>query len=303
MEENQKNPLVTAIIPVYNGEEFVADAIRSVLGQTYEGVECLVVDDGSKDNTASVVRGFGESVRYIHKANGGVASARNRGAAEARGRYIAFLDADDVWLPHKLERQMSLLLKRTELGLTYSGVYIVDEKLRKTGEVAPPGGSVALRNTLLLELPVMMISMTAVLPIGAFNAVGGFNERLSTSADTDFACRVACKFPVEAIDEPLALYRQHGSQMHLNARAMEHDMLLIFEEMFKGQQLPGDVSKLRGRAYANLFMTMAATSFHSGSYGRFLSYLMKAASHHPARAFALLWQRIHRRRDMTVGYA
>lgn len=303
MEDNQNNPLVSAIIPVYNGEAFVAEAISSVLEQTYPAVECLVIDDGSTDNTAAVIREFGDRVRYIHKPNGGVASARNLGAASARGRYIAFLDADDIWLPFKLERQMKLLVSRPDLGLTYSGVTMVDEKLRKLGEVMPPAPDVALRNSLLLELPVMMISMTAVLPLEAFRAVNGFDERLSTSADTYFACRLAREFPVECIEEPLALYRQHGAQMHLNARAMEHDMLFILEEMFEKGGLPDELMKLRSRAYANLHMTLAAAAFHSGSRGRFLSYLMKAMSYHPPRAASLLWQRIRRGPGMTVGYA
>ena len=110
-------PLISAVIPVYNGEAFVADAIRSVLAQTYPRVECVVVDDGSHDRTAEVIRSFGDVVRYLWKPTGGVASARNAGVSAARGEYVAFVDADDTWLPEKLDRQMGLLRERPDCGL------------------------------------------------------------------------------------------------------------------------------------------------------------------------------------------
>ena len=101
-----ERPTISVVIPAYNGEKFVANAIRSALAQTYPPLEIIVVDDGSKDGTVGVIAGFPAPVCLLRQSNGGPASARNHGIREAKGDWIALLDADDTWLPHKLERQI-----------------------------------------------------------------------------------------------------------------------------------------------------------------------------------------------------
>src|SRR5262245_19101881 len=100
-------PNVSVIIPAYNAEAFIADTIRSVLAQTYQDFEVIVVDDGSRDGTAKALQPFESRVRLHTQANAGVATARNTGVGLATGTFIAFLDADDLWLPHKLEQQLT----------------------------------------------------------------------------------------------------------------------------------------------------------------------------------------------------
>src|SRR5213594_2256660 len=97
-----ESPCVSVVIPVYNGEQYLADAIQSVLDQTYQNFEVIVVDDRSTDGSAEVAKKFGEAIRYVHQANGGVCKARNTGIAVAGGVYLAFLDQDDLWLSDKL---------------------------------------------------------------------------------------------------------------------------------------------------------------------------------------------------------
>jgi glycosyltransferase involved in cell wall biosynthesis len=274
--------------------------VWSVLGQTYPRVECIVVDDGSTDGTADAVRAFGDRVHYLRKTNGGVASARNTGAAAASGEYVAFLDADDLWKPEKLDRQMALFRARPDLGLVYTAAETVDEHLEPLGLIDAPEGAVALRNTLLLELPVMAITMTGVVPARVYRELGGFDERLSTSADLDFSCRVACAYPVARVDEPLALYRQHGSQMHLNTRAMERDMSAIYERVFTSERLPRELRPLQGRAYANLEMTLAL-SYRRESWARALAHLVRAFRHDTARASVLIWGGLARRGRRLLG--
>lgn len=281
-------PLVTAVIPVYNAERFVADAIRSVLAQTYPRVECLVVDDGSKDGSAEVVKGFGPRVRYVAKENGGVASARNHGVSLAHGEFVAFLDADDAWDPTKIEKQIDVVRTQPDAGLVYSGMRLADETLRPIGELRPAPPAVALRNTLLLEQPSATgIGSTALLPAEVFRAIGGFDERLSTSADCDLTCRIALRHPLACSPEALALYRCHGSQMSSDPRVLEHDMLLIYEKLFVGNQLPPEVAALRRRAYANLYFMLAATALNRRETGPFLRYAARAATYDPRRVVAL----------------
>lgn len=101
--------LVSCTVPVYNGERFLRDAVNSILAQSHKALEVIIVDDGSTDGTPAVARSFSEQVRYVRQDNAGPAAARNRGIAEARGRFLAFLDADDLWLPEKLARQIAML--------------------------------------------------------------------------------------------------------------------------------------------------------------------------------------------------
>src|SRR2546426_189289 len=110
---------VSVVIPVYNGEQYLADAIQSVRDQTYQNVEVIVVDDGSTDGSADVAKKFGEAIRYVHQSNGGVGKARNTGIAAARGAYLAFLDQDDLWLPDKLAVQVAYLDSHPEVGAVY----------------------------------------------------------------------------------------------------------------------------------------------------------------------------------------
>jgi glycosyltransferase involved in cell wall biosynthesis len=119
--------LVSVVIPAYNAERWVGAAVRSVLAQTYANFEVLVVDDGSKDGTAVVAEAFGGPVRCIRQKNGGVSRARNHGAAQARGEFLAFLDADDDWLPAKLGTQVRRLLDRPELVASFMDSLVKDE--------------------------------------------------------------------------------------------------------------------------------------------------------------------------------
>src|ERR1044072_1794023 len=114
-------PLVSVIIPTYNSARFLAESIQSVLGQSFRDFELIVIDDGSTDNTEAVVAAFPEALRYVKKANGGPAAARNFGIREARGDFIAFLDADDFWMSDKLALQVAHFNDHPEYGVVFTG--------------------------------------------------------------------------------------------------------------------------------------------------------------------------------------
>src|SRR2546421_634745 len=119
---------VSAVIPVYNGERYVGEAIRSVLDQTQPSLECLVVDDGSTDATPDVVSGFGAAVTHVRTQRGGVSKARNHGIRIARGELVAFLDHDDVWLPAKLERQVEALRAQPGAMMALGAMEVFDAR-------------------------------------------------------------------------------------------------------------------------------------------------------------------------------
>jgi glycosyltransferase involved in cell wall biosynthesis len=114
--------VVSCIVPVYNGERYLAEALESILGQTYRSLEVIVVDDGSTDGTAAVLATYRQRITCLHQTNAGHAAARNRGLAVARGEFVAFLDADDLWHPEKLARQMARFQARPELDASVTHV-------------------------------------------------------------------------------------------------------------------------------------------------------------------------------------
>ena len=113
-------PSISVIIPTYNSAVFLPEALQSVLSQTFLPQDVIVVDDGSTDDTEDVLEPFRRHIHYIRQENQGPAVARNRGIAEAKGDLIAFLDADDVWVPEKLERQVNVLIENPRIGLVHS---------------------------------------------------------------------------------------------------------------------------------------------------------------------------------------
>jgi glycosyltransferase involved in cell wall biosynthesis len=115
-----ENPRISCIVPVYNGERYLAETLDSILAQTHQSLEILVVDDGSTDRTATVAAGFGPRVRYCWQENAGEAAARNRGLSMAQTEFVAFLDADDLWHPEKLARQIARFQEQPEIDLCFT---------------------------------------------------------------------------------------------------------------------------------------------------------------------------------------
>ena len=123
-----KQPLVSVIIPNYNYGHFLAQSIDSVLAQTYPNIEIIVVDDGSSDDSAEVLMTYSDKIKWIKQSNQGVSAARNKGTAASKGELIAFLDADDVWLPEKIEKQVRVFHAENEIGLVHCGLVDFDDE-------------------------------------------------------------------------------------------------------------------------------------------------------------------------------
>jgi len=131
-----QNSLISVIIPVYNCEKYITEAINSVLKQEYHPLEIIVVDDGSTDKTQDKIKEFGYQITYIYQENGGTAKARNNGIKNAKGDYFAFLDADDIWVENKLKMQMEIFAKNPEIDLVFGQVQQfyspdLDESIKK----------------------------------------------------------------------------------------------------------------------------------------------------------------------------
>src|SRR5688572_6318984 len=211
-------PLVSVVIATYNMARFLPLALRSALGQSYENIEVLVIDDGSQDDTRAVMEPFRSDrrVRYVFRQNGGQASAKNHGIRQAQGEYVAFLDADDMWVPDKLERQMPLFLRSPAVGIVYSRFGYIDEAGRDLriedcelfrGRVS---GALLIRNFIGFG--------TSVVRKECFDRLGGFDESIGMGIDYDLWLRYSTQYEFDYVDRPLLRYREWLGQMSKNWR-------------------------------------------------------------------------------------
>jgi glycosyltransferase involved in cell wall biosynthesis len=218
-------PKVSVYIPTYNYGRFLGEAIQSVLDQTFQDWELIVVDDGSTDNTREVVEAFDDPrIHYVYQENQGNPAARNTALRLVRGEYVACLDGDDIWLPEKLAKQVAQLdaLPPT-VGLVYSDLYVFnDGDGAITGRFLrgrrPPRGRVLAQ--LLPERSAFIVDTVALIRREVFDEVGLYDESLHTYEDWEMWVRIANSYEVETLDEPLARFRRHASSLSADVEKM-----------------------------------------------------------------------------------
>ena len=210
-------PKVSVIIPTHNRSELLRVAIQSVLNQTFEDFEIVVVDDASNDDTEDVVKGIGDNrIEYIrHETNRGEGGTRNTGVKNSKGEYIAFLDDDDEWLADKLQRQVAILdHSPKEVGGVYTGWVNIDGT---TGRILRRRLSSKRGNIfpeLLYGLNLCVSSL--MFRKSCFEKVGWFDESIPFGLDGDMWLRIAKEFQFECIEEVLAKYRIHAKRLTMN---------------------------------------------------------------------------------------
>lgn len=203
-------PCVSVVMPAYNAEKFIGAAIESVLGQTFQDLEILVVDDGSRDGTADVVARY-PRVRYIRQANGGASSARNRGVAEARGEFIAFLDSDDEWHPEKLQAQVALMRAYPQADLCRTA--IAEEPLEPQRSLFGIDKAGLPGHTLIKTLAESFLhpyfaTSAVMVRRAAFEAVGGFDTALKIAEDVDLYFRILARAPTIPLVSGVAIHKR-----------------------------------------------------------------------------------------------
>ena len=215
----RKRPsLVSVVIPAYNAKRFLPEAIESVLAQDHEPVEVIVVDDGSTDGTAEVAGAY--PVHVIRQANGGQAAARNAGVAASRGDLVAFLDADDLWFPGKLSRQIAHLSAHPELGY----VVVRMQRFLMPGTPWPPGTP---RDFFAGPQPGTLPS-AALVRRSVLDAVGPFDPRFRHACDTDWQARaMEAGVRWELLEEVLVRYRLHGANCSYDNLGMKREMFAL----------------------------------------------------------------------------
>ena len=214
-------PLVSLIIPVYNGDRFLTETLESVFNQDYQPFEVIVVDDGSTDRTAEIVRSF-EEARYIYQPNQGHAIAKNTGIAAAGGEFIAFLDADDLWTPNKLSAQVGLLLTNPEAGYAIA----MQRYFFEPGTELPKG----MNRDLLSKDQLAYVPSALLVCRSVFDEVGVFDPAFRHGNDTDWHFRAKeAGIPMATAHEVLLLRRFHDSNLSHDTRGMKDEMMKILK--------------------------------------------------------------------------
>jgi glycosyltransferase involved in cell wall biosynthesis len=254
----EAEPTVSVVIPVYNGADYLKEAIESVLAQTYSSLELIVVNDGSSDagRTEEIARSYGV-VRYFAKENGGVASALNLGIQEARGDYIAWLSHDDLFYPGKIALQIEQMGRFPEKNVVLYGNFdIINEHSKVTGAIRlenPPSPE-KMRYTLLVRYPVH--GCTTLIPKSCFLECGLFNEQLRTTQDYEMWFRLASRFRFIHMPEALIQTRHHsgqGTRTMFDLHVREVDELLIkFLNVLNAEEIAAGAGKLAANAYADI---------------------------------------------------
>ena len=198
---------VSVIIPSFNSSLYIGESIESVLRQTYKNIEIIVVDDGSSDDTCAILERYAEThpgiFRYFRQQNRGPGAARNTGIRNAKGEYIAFNDADDLWLPQKLEKQVAVLERNSNAVAVYCDIYYIDEDRsilpeRKTKLRLPRG-----RVTLDMFYNYFMYTSSVVARRSAVERTGGFREDIFVGEDYHYFLRMSYDGEIDLVDEKL----------------------------------------------------------------------------------------------------
>ena len=231
------------VIPAFNEEARIERALHSVLRQTWRADEIIVIDDGSTDETAEVVRTFSE-VLYIHQQNRGRAAARNRGIRAARSQFLAFLDADDEWTLNKLEKQLSYM---ADVGAQFAYTdthYIVGDKRLLFSSIARPGTGRTLRD---LVSGSFITTNTVVVKRCLLEKHGDFDERPAYDGNEDYEMwlRLACHgVEFHYLDEPLAVYHAAHTAGRAYRARMEQSFVQILEDFLVEQRVEPDVARV-----------------------------------------------------------
>ncbi|WP_456416324.1 glycosyltransferase family 2 protein [Thiolapillus sp.] len=232
MERNEY--FISVIIPNYNYEKYIQEAIQSVLNQTFSNLEIVVVDDGSTDNSIQLIQEFGSQVNLVQQENQHLSAARNTGIKAARGKWVAFLDADDVWHPRKLEFQIDALKENPDWF--FIGAQVLEE-----GEYPNyDSTNVVSREIRLCDFLVYspMSGSDALVKKSCFDEVGLFDTGLRSSEDRDMWLRLASRYRGGVVEAPLWHYRQHAAQMNRNVQTMIVTRKKVIGRFFDTHDVP-----------------------------------------------------------------
>jgi glycosyltransferase involved in cell wall biosynthesis len=244
-------PLISVIIPAYNAERTLLETVDSVQNQTLANIEIIIINDGSTDRTEKTIENLHDSrIKAFSYENGGVSVARNRGITHTMGEFIAFIDADDLWTPDKLERQLAALEAHPEAAVAYSWTQTIDERghwLHRYHSVFVEGDvyTEILVNNFVSNGSNILVRKEAIL------SVGEFDSTLKSCEDWDFYIRLAAKYHFVVVPDWQILYRQSSTSLSSQVEVMETDALAVISKAYRSA--PAEYQYLQSRSLSWIY--------------------------------------------------
>lgn len=257
--------LVSVIIPAYNQSKYIRETIDSVLKQTYNNVEIIVVNDGSTDDTLKILQEYGNKIKIINQKNKGLAGARNSGIREAKGDYLAFLDSDDLWYNNMLSVMVSHLKNNQQSDIAACSCDLIDEKsqrIRRFNRMSFFRNKIKNSFLRTLTLINMFPVHTLLIRKKCFDCCGVFDESLRATEDWDLWLRMAVhghKFLL--IDDVIAKYRIHGESMTHDPKRMEESWLKVLNKLLANENAKPIISDLKNDIYISSWLRQAVYNY------------------------------------------
>lgn len=245
--------LISVVIPTYNCGKYLIRTIESIFNQTYRNFEIIVVDDGSTDNTEKILEKYNgnRQFRYIYQENRGISAARNAGIRASSGEFIAFLDADDMWLPEKLERQISLIIEFPDVGLVGCGYYGIDESGKRIKEIRSSNylNKELLLNDLMVRNVVTSSGSGALVRKECFDKVGLFDESFRSTEDRDMWFRILKNYDSKYVNESLVTIMARKGSLSKNVSNMKIYQKKFIQKHFRNMRF---ITKIKSYSYVYL---------------------------------------------------
>lgn len=277
-------PKVSVIIQAYNSMNYLPKTLESILKQTFTDFEVLIINDGSTDNIVKWASQITDPrVKLISQEKQGQSAARNLGVVLAKGDYLAFLDADALWLPTKLEKQVNLLDKNPDVGLVYTWVALIDEHGKPTSTVIKTHAEGNVWQQ-MIERPTVICSSSPLVRSDCFEKVGLFDRKLSVSADWEMWIRVASCYIFAIIKEPLVFYRQHYNSQSKNCQKLLEDNSAVIEKTFKS--VPPELQYIKRRSYGQVYLYLAWRALDNEKYQEAIDFRQQAVANYPQLFFS-----------------
>jgi glycosyltransferase involved in cell wall biosynthesis len=260
-------PAVSVVLPVYNQEKLLARAIESVFAQTFSDWELIVIDDGSTDRSRQIAESFGSRVQVLTQANSGPYVARNLALSRAQGEFVAFIDSDDIWLPHRLESQLTLIQSKQNVGLVFGDAVMIDysssarRKLPHTYfEIMKP----ARGNVLSSLVDYNFVPQSSVLVRQCcFEKLGGFSLAYPRAADYAKWLQIAMHYEFDFVDKPVMEYAIRDGNFGRGALRDYFGQTILYEELLRSATDPATKRQLQ-KLIVNSELTLISGAFQDG---------------------------------------
>jgi glycosyltransferase involved in cell wall biosynthesis len=276
-------PKISVIIPAYNAMTYLPETLDSVIAQTFKDFEVLVVDDGSTDDTPVYVASHTDSrVKLIAQSNQGTAAARNNGISQAKGEYVAFLDADDLWRKEKLEKQVQILDSRPEIGLVYTWLELIDHTGKSLNKVLASDVEGYVWKEMVTNCRISGGSQHLIRR-KCFEEVGGFATDLHFAEDWEMLIRLSSRYHFAGVKEPLVLYRQHPNNKSKNCERMLKDFCEILDRSLSSK-VGSDVEMLRTKGMARAHLYLAWKELENSDHIKANRYCLRSIEYDPQLA-------------------